>query len=120
MLTILVVDDSLIIRKQIRKMVDALGHKTLASVKNGQEAVNYYNKQKVDLITMDVTMPVMDGITAVKEIIKLHPDAKIIMATSHGQGEMVLNAIKAGAVGYMLKPVTRDKLEVAISKVFDE
>ncbi len=120
MLNVLVVDDSLIIRKKITKLVKKLGHEVLNSAKNGQDAIDLYAKQRADLITMDITMPDMDGITAVKEIIKNDADAKIIMVTSHGQEDMVIKSIQSGAVGYMLKPVTEDKLAAAIGEVFVE
>ena len=70
MLKVLVVDDSLIIRKKVTKLVEKLGHEVLYGAKNGQDAIDSYTKNKADLITMDITMPDMDGITAVKEIIK--------------------------------------------------
>ena len=120
MLKVLVVDDSLIIRKKIKKLVIELGHNVVYSAKNGQEAIDNYNSNDIDLVTMDITMPDMDGIEAVQHIIKADPEAKILMVTSHGQEDMVISSIKAGAVGYMLKPVTKDKLETAIGEVFIE
>jgi len=120
MLKVLVVDDSLIIRKKITKLVVKLGHEVLYSAKNGQDAIDSYIKEKADLTTMDITMPDMDGVSAVKEIIKRDANAKIIMVTSHGQEDMVIKSIQAGAVGYMLKPVTEDKLAIAIGEVFEK
>ena len=120
MLKILVVDDSLIIRKKITKLAIELGHDVLYGAKNGQEAIEKYKELKPDLVTMDITMPDMDGIEAVKHIIGENSDAKIIMVTSHGQEDMVIKSIKAGAVGYMLKPVTKDKLAASIGEVFIE
>ena len=120
MLKILVVDDSLIIRKKITKLSVELGHEVLYGAKNGQEAIEKYKELKPDLVTMDITMPDMDGIEAVKHIINENSKAKIIMVTSHGQEDMVIKSIKAGAVGYMLKPVTKDKLANSIGKIFSE
>jgi two-component system chemotaxis response regulator CheY len=120
MLKILVVDDSLIIRKKITKLVEELGHEVLFCAKNAQEAIDSYNSTKPDLVTMDITMPDMDGIEAVGHLINLDSSAKIIMVTSHGQEDMVIKSIQAGAVGYMLKPVTKDKLAIAIGEVFIE
>ena len=82
MLKVLIVDDSLIIRKKISKILENLGHEVLADATNGQEAIESYSKYKPDLVTMDITMPDMDGITAVKEIIKVDSEAKIIIVTS--------------------------------------
>ena len=120
MLKILVVDDSLIIRKKVKTQLEKLGHEVLYSAKSGQDAIDAYVREKPDLVTMDITMPDMDGITAVKRIIENDANAKIIMVTSHGQEDMVIKSIKAGAVGYMLKPVTKDKLANSIGEVFIE
>jgi len=120
MLKVLVVDDSLIIRKKLTKIIEKLGHEVVYSAKNGQEGIDSYLSKKPDLVTMDITMPDMDGITAVKNIMKEDSDAKIIMVTSHGQEDMVIKSIQAGAVGYMLKPITDEKLSAAIGEVFEE
>lgn len=118
MLKVLVVDDSLIMRRNIYKMIEALGHQVIEEAKDGQEAIGFYRHFKPDLVTMDVTMPGMDGITAVKEIKRVDKDAKIIMVTSHGQEDMVISAIRSGASGYLLKPINLMKLRESISKVF--
>jgi len=109
-LNILVVDDALIIRRSLKKMLEQLGHNVVAESKDGIESILDYVKYKPDLVTMDITMPNMNGIEAVGEIKKIDPDAKIIMVTSHGQEEMVIGAIKAGAKGYLLKPITIPKI----------
>jgi two-component system chemotaxis response regulator CheY len=118
MLNILVVDDSLIIRKTLVEEFQKMGHKVVAEAKGGREAMELYELFKPDLVTMDITMPVMNGIAAVKEIKRFHSDAKIVMITSHGEEKMVMQAIKNGARGYILKPITKDKLDEVISKVF--
>jgi two-component system chemotaxis response regulator CheY len=120
MLKVLIVDDSLIIRKKITKILETLGHQVVFGAQNGQEAIDAYNEHKPDLVTMDITMPDMDGITAVKHIMKSDSNAKIIMVTSHGQEDMVIKSIQAGAVGYMLKPISDEKVAGAIGEVFIE
>ncbi|MEA3354474.1 MAG: response regulator [Campylobacterota bacterium] len=120
MLNVLIVDDSLIIRKKITKLLEKLGHNVVYGAKNGQEAIDAYSSKKPDLVTMDITMPDMDGITAVKHIISNDAEAKVIMVTSHGQEDMVIKSIQAGAVGYMLKPITEEKLAASIGEVFIE
>jgi two-component system chemotaxis response regulator CheY len=117
---VLVVDDSLIMRRNIGGMLERMGHEVIAEAKNGNEAILCNGKFKPDYITMDITMPDMDGIEAVKEIRKSDAEAKIIMVTSHGQEEMVIKAIKAGASGYVLKPVNPEKLSKAIHKIFPQ
>jgi two-component system chemotaxis response regulator CheY len=120
MLNALVVDDSLIIRRNISKMLAELGHKVVAEAVNGLEAIRYCENYSPDLITMDITMPDMDGITAVRAIKKVNRYVKIIMITSHGQEIMVKDAIRAGASGYLLKPINIDKLSQVLDKVFPE
>lgn len=118
MLKILVVDDSLIMRRNITKFVESLGHKVIGDAKDGLEAITLYMRLKPDLVTMDITMPEMDGIAAVKELRKIDKDAKIIMLTSHGQEDMVITAIRSGASGYLLKPINIIKLRDAVRKIF--
>lgn len=120
MLKVLIVDDSLIIRKKISKILENLGYDVVFDATNGQEAIDAYIKYKPDLVSMDITMPDMDGITAVKHIIKEDKEAKIIMVTSHGQEDMVIKSIQAGAVGYILKPISEDKMAQVIGEVFIE
>ncbi len=118
MLKILIVDDSLIIRKKIAKIVQDLGHSVLFNAQNAQEAIDAYQAEHADLVTMDITMPDMDGISAVKALMQIDANAKIIMVTALGQEEMVIRAIQAGAVGYLLKPITQAKLEQSIGELF--
>lgn len=120
MLNIMVVDDSLIIRKTLSTELEKMGHTIVAKAKSGKEAVNLYREFLPDLVTMDITMPIMSGIDALKEIIKDYKDAKIIMVTSHGEERLVMDAISSGAKGYILKPITKEKIENVIVKVVPE
>ena len=120
MLNILVVDDSLIIRKNIKKYIVSLGHSIAGEAKNGAHAIAQCRLLKPDLITMDITMPDMDGITALKSIREFNKDVNIIMVTSHGEEEMVVSSLKSGAKGYLLKPINEEKLAVAIGNIYDE
>lgn len=113
-LQVLVVDDSLITVKKISSMLTLLGHKVVMTAGTGREALTAYEACKPDLVTMDITMPDMDGIEATRLIRARDPDALIIMVTSHGQEKMVLDALKAGAKGYVLKPFQQDKLQEVI------
>jgi len=117
MLNILVVDDSLVIRKTLSNELSILGHNVIAKAKSGMEAVELNKIHMPDLITMDITMPVMNGIEALKLIKKDYPNVKIIMVTSHGEEKLVMDAITSGAVGYILKPITKDKIIDSISKI---
>jgi len=116
-LNVLVVDDSSLAIKKMEAMLLKMGHYVRHTAKSGAEAVTKYRHEIPDLVTMDITMPDMDGIQATAKIITEFPDAKIIMVTSHGQEDMVRQAIKAGARGYILKPVDPDKLAAQIEAI---
>ena len=118
MINIMVVDDSSIIRKVFSKNLEDMGHKVVAVAKDGREAIELYKKFKPDLVTMDVTMPIMNGIDSLVNIKKLFSDAKVIMVTSHGEERLVMEAITKGAKGYILKPIKVEKIEEAIAKIF--
>ncbi|MFT5661395.1 MAG: two-component system chemotaxis response regulator CheY [Sulfurimonas sp.] len=120
MLNILVVDDSLIIRKNIKKYITNLGHSIVGEAKNGAQAIELCKELSPDLITMDITMPDIDGITAVKKIREFNQDVNIIMITSHGQEEMVVSSLKAGAQGYLLKPINEEKLAKSIGNIYEQ
>ncbi len=120
-LKVMVVDDSPIIVKKLTVLLETLGYKVIQSAENGKDAVEIYKRLqlidfKPDVITMDITMPEMDGIEATRTIMNEFPDTKIVMVTSHGQEAMVLNALKAGAKGYVLKPFDQQKVYETIQK----
>ncbi len=119
-LNILIVDDSLIMRKNLERNLKILGHEIIGEAEGGQQSIDLYQELHPDLVTMDITMQGMDGITAVKKIKEIDAETNIIMVTSHGQEAMVMDALKSGAKGYMLKPVTPDKLREAIGRIFPE
>ncbi len=116
-LNIMVVDDSSITVKKLSKALEKLGHTVVQMARSGREAVDLYGRVNPDLVTMDITMPDMDGIEATRQIRSQYKDALIIMVTSHGQEQMVMDAISAGARGYIIKPFESKKLEEAINTV---
>lgn len=116
-LSILVVDDSLVMRNQIRKELEKLGHSVIDIATNGKEAIEKYETHKPDVVTMDITMPEMDGIEAAGIIKENHPSAKIIMVTSHDQQGLVKKALELGAMGYVLKPIEPDTLRENLEMV---
>lgn len=117
MARILVVDDSKIMRKKLEKMLQEAGHEMVAEATDGQDAFEKYQAVMPDLVTMDITMEGMDGIAAVKQIVNDFPDAKILMLTSLGHKDKVVQAVSSGAAYYLVKPVKQEKLEEAIKKV---
>ena len=114
--TVMIVDDSLIMVQKLSAMMRDLGHQVVRTCKSGAEAIHDYTLVKPDVVTMDITMPEMDGIEAMQGILKQDPEARIIMVTSHGQEAMVLKALDAGAAGYVLKPVAKEKLAAMIER----
>ncbi|MBD3174364.1 MAG: response regulator [Armatimonadia bacterium] len=120
MAQILIVDDAMFMRVTLRNMLTKEGHEICGEAENGEEAVAKYHELKPDVVTMDITMPKMDGIAAVKEILSTDPDAKIIMCTAMGQKNMVLEAIQAGAKDFIVKPFQPERVTEGIQKVLGE
>jgi YesN/AraC family two-component response regulator len=118
MLKILIVDDSNFMRKNLGQMFSQLGHEVVGEAGNGVEAYHAYCKLKPDLLTMDVTMPKMEGTEAVKNIIADFPDAKIIMISALSQKDIVYDAITAGALTFLAKPVKAENVVKALRKIF--
>lgn len=114
--TVMIVDDSLIMTQKLTAMLRDLGHQVVRVCKSGPEAVRDYPLVKPDIVTMDVTMPGMDGIETMSAIMQAHSQARVIMVTSHGQEGMVLRSLEAGALGYVLKPVNKDRLAAMIER----
>ena len=114
---ILVVDDAAFMRMMIRDILIKNGYEVAGEAANGNEAVLKYQELRPDVTTMDITMPEMDGITAVREIRKVDPNARIIMCSAMGQQAMVLDAIQAGARDFIVKPFQEDRVIDAIKKV---
>lgn len=117
MLTALVVDDALFMRTTIKNMLQQWGFKIVGEAANGKEAVKLYRELQPDIVTMDVTMPVMTGLEAVKQIIPEFPDAKIIMITAMGQQRIIVDAIESGAKDFITKPFTPEKLKSVVDNI---
>lgn len=118
MLNILVVDDSTMIRKLLTKLLEDMGHNVVAQAKSGKEAIELYAETIPDLVTMDITMPIMNGIYALQKIKKNYKDAKVIVITAQGEERLVMDAITSGAKAYILKPLNEDKIKEVITKLF--
>lgn len=113
---ILIVDDAAFMRMMIKDILTKNGYEIVGEAQDGAQAVEKYKELTPDLVTMDITMPEMDGITALKEIKKVNPDAKIIMCSAMGQQAMVIDAIQAGAKDFIVKPFQADRVIEAIQK----
>ena len=114
---ILIVDDSAIFRGSMREILESEGHNIIGEAGNGLEAVEKYMQLRPDLITMDITMPEKNGLTALKEIIDLDPDARIIMVSSTAQKSTVSEALINGAYGFLRKPLDPKEVAEMISGV---
>ncbi|NSW82420.1 MAG: response regulator [Syntrophothermus sp.] len=114
--TVLVVDDAAFMRMMIKDILTKNGYAVVGEAENGLVALEKYKELNPDLVTMDITMPEMDGITAVREIRKIDPGAKIIMCSAMGQQAMVIDAIQAGARDFVVKPFQPERVVEAISK----
>ncbi|TJX66290.1 response regulator [Soehngenia saccharolytica] len=113
---VLVVDDAIFMRMKLKDILEKNGFEVVAEAQNGLEAVEKYKAEKPDLVTMDITMPEMDGITALKEIKKIDPNAKVIMCSAMGQQSMVMEAIQSGAIDFIVKPFDVDRVSQSLSK----
>lgn len=115
MAKILVVDDAAFMRMMLKDILTKLGHE-VTEASNGQEAVAKYNEVKPALVTMDITMPEMDGLEALKKIRSTDPNAIIVMCSAMGQQAMVIDAIQSGAKDFIVKPFQADRVQEAIGK----
>lgn len=114
---ILIVDDASFMRMMIKDILTKNNFNVVGEAENGIKAVEKYKELKPELVIMDITMPEMDGIQAVKEIKKVNNDAKIIMCSAMGQQSMVVEAIQAGAKDFIVKPFQADRVVDAVKKV---
>lgn len=119
MARILVVDDAAFMRMMIKSMLEKNGHTVVGEAQNGAEAIKAYTSLQPDLVTMDITMPEMDGINAVRGIMALDPKAKIIMCSAMGQQDLVIEAIQSGAKDFVVKPFNEDRVVTAINRALE-
>lgn len=119
MANILIVDDSRTSRKILRKILETAGHTIVGEANNGEEGYIQFRDLKPDIVTMDITMPTMDGIEALQLIKRLDENAKVVMITALGQKEKMVQAIKLGASEFITKPFEDADVVNAISKVLE-
>jgi two-component system, chemotaxis family, chemotaxis protein CheY len=114
---ILITDDALFMRVTLKNILTKAGYDVVGEAANGVEAVNLYTELKPDIVTMDITMPEMDGIAALKEIRSKFPSAKVVMCTAMGQQGMVKDAILSGAKDFIVKPFQPERVLEAVKKL---
>ncbi|MBQ7480445.1 MAG: response regulator [Lachnospiraceae bacterium] len=114
---ILISDDAAFMRMMIKDILTKNGYNVVGEAENGARAVEKYNELKPDLVLMDITMPEMDGIQALKKIKENDPSALVIMCSAMGQQAMVIESIQAGAKDFIVKPFQADRVIEAVKKV---
>jgi len=114
---VLVVDDAAFMRMMLKDILAKNGFEVAGEAENGLQAIEKYKELKPDVTTMDITMPEMDGISAVKQIKSLDPGAKVVMCSAMGQQAMVIEAIQAGAKDFIVKPFQPERVVEALKKV---
>ena len=114
---ILIVDDSRTSRKILRNILEEAGHEIVGEAMDGQDGINKYKDLKPDIVTLDITMPVMDGLEALKCIKEDDPNSKVIMVTAAGQQNKMIDAIKLGASEFVTKPFEADEIVKMVSKL---
>lgn len=114
---ILITDDTAFMRMTLKNILSKNGYEIAGEAEDGVQSVALYKSTSPDLVTMDITMPNMDGITAIKEIMKVDPNAKIIVCSAMGQKSLVIEALNAGAKDFIVKPFQPDRITEAVKKV---
>lgn len=117
MAKILIVDDSRTSRKMLRSILESNGHEIVDEAVNGQDGVQKFQSLKPDVVTLDITMPVVDGVEALKMIKALDGNAKVVMVTAAGQKNKMIDCIKAGANEFLTKPFDQQEILDVITKL---
>jgi len=117
---VIVVDDAPIIRLMLKDVLEFNNYQVIKECGNGQEAIDAYKELKPDLVTMDIVMPVKDGIEALEEILNFDENAKVVMVTAVDQRESLMKAIRLGATDYIVKPFESDRVLSAVRKALGE
>jgi two-component system chemotaxis response regulator CheY len=107
---VLIVDDALIMRKRIREIAEAAGWQVAGEASDGEEAVALYQRERPDLVTLDIVMPKLDGVTALKQIIEADPQARVVMVSAVNQKGKLAECIQAGAIDFIVKPFEKTGL----------
>ena len=114
---VLVVDDAVFMRMKLKDILVSNGYEVVGEADNGKDAIEVYKSERPDIVTMDITMPDMDGIDALKGIKKIDEDATIIICSAMGQQGMVMEAIEEGAADFIVKPFEEDRVIKSLNKL---
>ncbi len=117
MKTVLIVDDIPYVRKTLKQILSARGFKVVGEAENGEMAIELYQDLQPDVVTMDLVMPVMNGVDATKRILNINPDARVVILSAMMQENLVADAIMAGAKDYIIKPFQTDEVMKVMNQV---
>lgn len=116
---ILLVDDAAFMRMMVKDTLSKNGYTNIVEAANGEEAVKMYDQERPDLVLMDITMPQMDGIEALRIMRRNHPEAVVIMCSAMGQESIVVDAVKLGARDFIVKPFKPDRIMKAVRSILE-
>lgn len=114
---VLIADDAAFMRMMLKDILTKNGHEVVGEAGNGIEMLQKYEETQPDIVILDITMPEMDGLTAIKELRKKHPEANVVMCSAMGQQSMVIDAIQSGARDFIVKPFQADRVIECLSKL---
>jgi two-component system chemotaxis response regulator CheY len=120
MATVLIVDDAAFMRMVLKKILSENNYEVVGEAETGAVGIQQYKALKPDVVTMDITMPDMDGITALNEIKKINPSAKVIMCSAMGQQAMIVDAIRAGASDFIVKPFQEERVLESLHRILGQ
>jgi two-component system chemotaxis response regulator CheY len=116
---VLIVDDLTFIKMVLKDLVEKAGFRVVGEASDGEEALRLFEEKRPDIVLMDITMPKMDGLTALQKILELDPEAKVIMCSALGQQRLILQAIQLGAKDFIVKPFRPERVIGSIKKILD-
>ncbi len=114
---VLIVDDAAFMRVSIKNMLGKNGYEVIGEAENGKVAIQKFQELSPDIVTMDITMPEMDGLASLKKILSIDPNANIVMISAMGQESMVREAVLCGAKGFIVKPFKEDVILAALGNL---
>lgn len=114
---IMIVDDSVVIREKLKILLTKAGHDVVAEAGNGLQAALLYTRLKPDIVTMDITMPGVDGLEGIRRIREVEPGAQVVVVSAMGQKDVIVEALKSGAAGFIVKPFEVNKVLSVMSAV---
>ncbi len=118
-INVLIVDDLTFIKMVLKDLVEKAGFRVVGEASDGEEALRLFEEKHPDIVLMDITMPKMDGLTALQRILSMDPEAKVIMCSALGQQRLILQAIQLGAKDFIVKPFRPERVIGSIKKILD-